>query len=75
MLNFTITRKFIKRNPDLSEEQAFESKKKTTKPERGFIEKEMSNQQGLLVIHLFDTGEVFRINDKQDEKVLIIIMI
>jgi vacuolar-type H+-ATPase subunit F/Vma7 len=59
----------LKKNPDLSEEQAFEKAKKTTIPERVYRER-MSDQQGLLVIYLFDTGEVFRENDsEQNEKI------
>lgn len=58
----------LKKNPDLTEEQALDKARKTTIPERVYREK-MSDQQGLLVIYLFDTAEVFRANDNpQNDK-------
>lgn len=52
----------LKKEPNLSQEQAYEKAKKTNVPERVYREK-MSEQQGLLVIYLFDIEEVFRQKD------------
>lgn len=58
----------LKKNPALSDEEAMELAKKKTIPERVYRER-MSDQQGLLVIYLFDTAEIFRNNDdEQDDK-------
>lgn len=58
----------LKKNPNLSEDEAMELAKKKTIPERVYRER-MSDQEGLLVIYLFDTAEVFRANDnEQPEK-------
>lgn len=58
----------LKKNPNLSEDEAMELAKKKTIPERVYRER-MSDQEGLFVIYLFDTAEVFRDNDnEQPEK-------
>jgi len=58
----------LKKNPDLTDEEAIELAKKKTIPERVYREK-MSDQEGLFIIYLFDTAEVFRNkDDKQDNK-------
>lgn len=61
-------KKILKKNPAFSEAEAAEKAGKTNIPERVYREK-MSDQQGLLVIYLFDTADVFRNNDAvQDDK-------
>lgn len=58
----------LKKEPNLSETKAAEKADKKTIPERVYRER-MSDQQGLLVIYLFDMAEVFRKNDRlQNEK-------
>lgn len=58
-----------KKNPDLTDDEATDLAKKKTIPERVYREK-MSDQEGLLVIYLFDTTEVFRNNDEVADKKL-----
>lgn len=61
-------KKILKKNPDLSKAEATEKAGKINIPERVYRE-QMSDQQGLLVIYLFDAEEVFRSNDEaQDDK-------
>ncbi|BFM43258.1 Z1 domain-containing protein [Flavobacterium sp. CFS9] len=57
----------LKKNSDLTDDEATKLAKKKTIPERVYREK-MSDQEGLLVIYLFDTAEVFRYNDKGADK-------
>lgn len=58
----------LKKNPNLSEKDAMELAKKKTIPERVYRER-MSDQEGLLVIYLFDTEKVFLHNENdQDAK-------
>ncbi|WP_029271667.1 Z1 domain-containing protein [Flavobacterium sp. KJJ] len=52
----------LKKNPTLSDEEAMTLARQKTKPERVYRER-MSDQEGLLVIYLFNTEEVFHIND------------
>jgi len=58
----------LKKNPNLSEKEAMELAKKKTIPERVYRER-MSDQEGLLIIYLFDTEKVFLHNENdQDDK-------
>lgn len=54
----------LKKDKKITEQEAIEKAFKTTIPERVYREK-MSDQQGLLLIYLFDTKYVFRQENKE----------